>query len=253
MLPLAHTYISYKLTGRQDPLLVLGGILPDISTASGEKLSRDLLHNNPNRFHAFVADKYPELLPLALGALLHSQVNHGADFYSDNHQTGYAYRLGLKLVPGVAKLLERKPDEVCAVLAHNFIEGGVDLNLARNQSEILDLYRSAIQKIDRPKVISCLAEYFSESQDFVAQSLEKLLKFLQPDNYISADRMVSGAIQPLIKIRLNHEVDAAAAEDLVKQSVSLTAPTYLDFLDTTAKNMCRDFAEYLPAQAGSGV
>ncbi len=212
MLPLAHTYINNKLTGSENPYLVLGGILPDISTASGEKLSRDLLHNNPDRFYSFVADKYPELLPLALGLVLHSQVNHGADFYSDNHQSGYAYRLGLKLVPGVAELLERKPDEVCAVLAHNFIEGGVDLNLARNQPEILDLYRSAIPKNDRPKVISCLAEYFSEPQDFVAQSLEKFLKILRPDDYISVEKVVSGAIQPLIKIRLKLEVDAVAAK-----------------------------------------
>lgn len=100
MLPLSHTYINHKLTGSKDPLLIFGGVLPDISTASGGKLSQDLLHNNPDRFYDFVAQKFPRLLPLALGTKLHSAVNHGADFYSDNHETamliGWDYSWYLK-------------------------------------------------------------------------------------------------------------------------------------------------------------
>lgn len=247
MLPLSHTYINYKLTGSKDPLLILGGVLPDISTASGERLSRDLLHNNPIRFYEFVAQKYPRLLPMALGVVFHSQVNHGADFYSDNHETGFAYKAGLPLAPRVAELLGRKTDQACAVLAHNFIEAGIDLNLSQNQPETFALYQNSIKAVDQSLAVLCLADYFSVSASLARQSLEKLLEFLAPDNFTSVEKMVAGAIVPLIKIRLQQDVSAPAAGALVKQGVALTAPTYLEFLDRTVASMRRDFAKYLPS------
>lgn len=245
MLPLAHTYINFKLTGRKTPALIVGGILPDISSTSDEKLPRNLLHNDPERFYAFVSAKYPQLLPLALGVVWHSQINHGADFYSDNHQTGYAYRLGRSLVTAVAKLLKREPDDVSAVLAHKFIEAGVDLNLSQNQPEILALYRASVEAIDRRQVAQCLSDYFAVSSETAKQSLDKLLSILAPKNFISADPLVTGAILPLIKIRQKQDVEAALTLELVKRGVSLTTSTYLEFLNTTVENMRRDFAKYL--------
>ena len=124
MFPLSHIYISTKVTGRSSPLLVIGSVLPDLATISSEGyLIGEKIHNSPMEFFAFVDSKYNNLVSLAIGVVLHSQVGRGADFYSDDEKVGYAVAEGKKVTADVAKLLNMDEGETSYL---DFIKGVIE-------------------------------------------------------------------------------------------------------------------------------
>lgn len=150
MFALSHIYVSTRVTGRSDPLLVFGSVLPDIAWTSSSAIGRDEIHNSPQKFYDFVKLKYPEFVDLAIGVKLHSQVGKGADFFSDGDagNEGFAYKEGKTVESRVAVLLGGEMGKQSKVLSHNFIEAAVDLNLYESKPEMFDVYKNAIENID---------------------------------------------------------------------------------------------------------
>lgn len=134
------------------------------------------------------------------------------------------------------------------MLAHNFIEGGLDLNLVQHQPEILALYRSAIKISYSFEIIKCLAGYFAVPAETVSWALHQLNRMIGSANFSSLSVLARDTVVPLIKIRLKKEVDVTATQALLAKGVAITADSYLGFLDRVVDDMRRDFARYLPQQ-----
>ena len=233
MLPLSHTYVSTKATGKNTPLLILGSILPDISTTSSQQIGRDSIHYSPEEFNKFIQTKYPQLNDLGLGVRLHSQVNRGADFYSDDLKIGYAKIEGAKISAEVADLINIPNGDISLVLAHNFIEMAVDLHLYENQREIWDIYYEGIEKvkIDLNPVSECMGKYLKLEQGLILKELHNLIDFLSPSNLISKEIAVQKVALPLINIRFNKNVSVVKTLDIAEKALQITKPTYLAYLN----------------------
>ncbi len=134
MFPLSHIYVSTKVAGKESDLLILGSVIPDLAWFS-EPL-RDALHSSPAEFWDFVKDKYPDSLDLALGVKLHSQINKGADYYSDDNEIGYAKINGRKIIKKVTEVLNIEEGQQALGLSHSFIEAAIDLLLAEKNSSL---------------------------------------------------------------------------------------------------------------------
>lgn len=235
MLPLSHTYVSIKATGQKSPLLILGSILPDISTTSVQQIGRDQIHNSPKEFADFINTNYPLLADMGLGVRLHSQVSGGADFYSDDLKQGYAKIEGDKISADVANLLEIPRGDVSLVLAHNFIEMAVDLHLYKNQREIWNIYDEGIQgvKTELPAISECMGIYLKLEQGIVLKELNNLIEFLSPQNLTSKEIAVENVALPLIKIRFNKNVSVEKTLEIADKALQITEPTYLNYLNNT--------------------
>jgi hypothetical protein len=233
MLPLSHTYVSTKVTGLKSPLLIFGSILPDIATTSSQQIGRDKIHNSPRELYKFIAEKYPELTDLALGVRLHSQVDGGADFYSDDMQVGYAKLEGEKISTEVAELLGIPKGDASLLLAHNFIEMAVDLHLYKNSRYIWESYIDAIEsvKTEFPVIAKCLGEYLEIDQDLVLTELNNLIVFLDPKSVVSKEMAVQKIALPLIKLRFQKDVSYQSALDVVNKALTITEPSYKGFLN----------------------
>jgi len=233
MLPLSHTYVSIKVTNKKSPLLIFGSILPDIATTSAQQIGRDKIHNSPKELYDFININYPQLIDLGLGIKLHSQVDGGADFYSDDLQVGYAKLEGEKISADVADLLEVPKGDVSLVLAHNFIEMAVDLHLYQNNRDIWNTYDLAIEKvkIDLPRIAECLGCYLNMEQSLILNELNNLVMFLNPQSIISKEIAVEKIALPLIKLRFKKDVSVKKALEIADRALIITKPSYKEFLD----------------------
>lgn len=235
MLPLAHTYVSTKATNRKNPLLILGSIIPDVATTSSQQIGRDMIHNSPDELFSFIESNFPALIDLGWGVRLHSQVNRGADFYTDDYDIGYAYINGKKISEDVAVLLTTPHDQSCLVLAHNFIELAIDLHLAKNNKQITDDYKLGIEnsKKEFATISECLGNYLSLDSATVSTEIDKLVSFLDSKNIESKDLAIKKLILPLIKLRYKKDVSEEKALENLDKALELTEQTYQDFLDKT--------------------
>lgn len=245
MLPLGHTYISMNVTGRKDALLLFGSVLPDIAATSKGNLSRDEIHDSPQKFYAFVEGNYPEYKDLALGSMLHVGVGKGADFYTDDFETGFAYVNGKHLNVKVADLLQIEPNEVSRVPSHNFIEGALDYLLATTSPEIVTNYKESQEAIKPEDVSSVLAEYLQYSKTEVGKELESFKRIFDYRYLTTKEGLTDGIVIPLIKLRMNKDVDREKVMGILDEAVELIEGKYMDFLEHTVREMKVTFESYL--------
>lgn len=233
MLPLSHTYVSTKVTGKKTPLLILGSVLPDIATTSSQQIVRQQIHDSPTQFNTFVTSNYPQLLDLSLGVSLHSPINGGADFYSDDTKTGYAKIEGKKISQQVADLLEVQDGDISFILAHNFIEMAVDLHIYNNHREIWEIYNEGMENVqnDLMVVSNCLADYLNMEEAVILTEINNLMDMLGAKNLTSVNNMIDFVAIPLIKVRLNKDISTPKAIEIAEQALRITEGSYKEFLD----------------------
>ena len=241
MFPLSHVYVSTKVMGRKSHLLVFGSILPDVSWSSRSAIGRDQIHYAPKKFYEFVIENFPDLKDLGIGVRLHSQIDKGADYYSDDEMVGFAKIEGKKIQEEVAKLLDIQDPVASLVVAHNFIEAGVDLNVRENFLDVWELYKRVMAEVDLKSISQCLAKYLDLKENIVLDELNEFCQFVSPQHLSTLESMVQGMVVPMGKVRWNKEVDAKAAEEILKKAKQIVENRFREFLDGAADQMKVDF------------
>lgn len=244
MLPLAHIFISTKVTKRKAPLLVFGSVLPDISWTSESEIGRDQIHHAPQKLYDFISQKYPQLVDLALGVKLHSNVDKGADYYSDDMEVGFAKIEGRKIEDDAADLLKEEKSEKTLVLAHNFIEAAVDVILSEEKPELLKLYKDSMNSVDLDEISACLGEYLSLDKKVVRGEIERFLKFVGPTAYTSKESLIDRLLI-LVKQRRGKDVNRDQTEKLLEKAIILMRGKHTSYLDNAIKNMKEDFSKII--------
>lgn len=245
MLPLAHTYISTKVTGKESELLVFGSILPDITHISAGRIDRVKIHESPQLFYDFVRINFPDLADLALGVKLHSPIGKGADWYSDDDDEGFAKIEGKKIAKESGQLWKVTDEKESIVLAHNFIEASIDLNLLSSHPEILSLYRRSMTNLDVDKISICLSKYLKMDKDKVYFELNNLINFLSPDNLSSAENMAAKLIIPWREMIYGVKADYKQTLHVLELAKDITRNKYLIFLDEVADKIKIDFVNLI--------
>lgn len=239
MLPLSHTYITMKVTGRENNLLLFGSVLPDIRTTYSRKIG-DRIHNSPQTFYDFINRNHPELLDIALGVKLHSAESRGADYYSDNLETGYAYIEGKTLREDVAALVKSK-DPMYHVLAHNFIEIALDMHIRGDHHQILDTFEEALNSVDEKKIAEAVSLFLDHDKKECQDAIEDLKVSFAAKHFRSIENIAEGLALPIIKRKFDISVDKHKAIKLIEKAMDLTKDDYHNFLDSTIVSMKKDF------------
>ncbi len=239
MFPLSHIYVSTKVAGKESDLLVLGSVIPDLAWFS-EPL-RGALHSTPAEFWDFVKDKYPNSLDLVLGVKLHSQINKGADYYSDDDETGYAKVNGRKIIKTVTEVLGIEEGQQALVLSHNFIEAAIDLLLAENIPSLPKIYRRAIDSEANHQAAIVVSAFLDKEIALVDDEMKKLFAFLSPENISFMKGVCSNAVAPFLERTLGKKLNLNQILDILKQSKELVNDSYLSFLNETVGKMKIDF------------
>lgn len=251
MFPLAHIYVSTEVTGKKSDLLVFGSILPDISVTSKNELGKDEIHYSPVRFLNFIELEYRDLYDLAVGVKLHSNINKGADFYSDDNSFGYAKTKGRQIKGEVVRFLGVSGEKKSLILAHSFIEATVDLNLKDSHPHLISIYEHSITNCNLQRITTCLSEYLNKDRKLIYAELRNLVKTLNPQHFSSSKTLVERLVIPLIELRFGKKATPKKAYDIINKAKSLTRRTYLDFLENTVKKMRISFPELISRPCGT--
>lgn len=244
MFPISHAYVASQLTKRTSPLLIFGSVLPDISTTSENRIRRDYIHDNPSGFSQFVGRKYPLLADLATGVRLHSGVNKGADYYSDDNEMGFAKIEGKNLIDDVIRVFDIQDKTMALNLAHNFIEAAVDLHLLRSDPDLIKLYSEAM-KVKNSELSLCLSEYLDISEDQITNELDIFRRILGSSNLLNEQAMIEGIFSPLIGMRFLIHADENVMLLLLQKALKQTEGKALGFLREAIEGMRIDFEKQI--------
>lgn len=238
MFPLSHIYVATKVTGRKNDLLVLGSIIPDLAWFSIPL--RDAVHNTPQEFWQFVQNRFPLDLDLALGVKLHSQVNHGADFYSDDLKTGYAKVKGRKILKEVKRVLQIEGSDHALVLAHNFIEAALDLNIQETDPRINMIYAQALNDQSLSRVAEIVGKFLSQPAELVLAEIKKLVYIDSPRNLSSPELLIDNAFLPWLEAEEKKKFNRGEILNLLTRSQDLIRPTFLEFFEEVITKLKKD-------------
>lgn len=269
--PLSHTLVSTKVTGRKSSLLVFGSLLPDIAWTSKIKEWQCKLHENSKVFYDYTKKTHPQLLELAIGVRLHSYEDKGADYYSDDEKVGFAkveahkisndvamllgleskglnvpFKYGLRINSSswIGKML-RINKKIAFVIAHNFIESGVDLNLLEKNKDLVEIYRRAFDNLDLNEIVSCLSQYLEVKEKTLKEEIKKYIKLINPSNFSSNNTIATETVLPLLENRLERKLDSEEVVKILEKAKEITKQDYLVFLNRAIEQMKRDFKEII--------
>jgi len=245
MLPLSHTYISINVVGRKDPFLLVGSVIPDITTTSKGVIKRDLIHNSPFDFYNFVKENYPKALDLGLGLLLHCEQSKGADYYSDDFEIGYAYLNGKILDAEVKRMFGVDDSEDQHVFSHNLIEIALDLLIGKEFPNTADAYVDAQNSLDKKLLVEILSSYLKQNADVIEKEIDNFMSTLSKDNLLDKDKMIEEVTLPLVKMRMDSDIRKEDVMRLIDRALEIIQDTHKDFLNTVVKEMKSTFTPFL--------
>lgn len=248
MFAFAHAYIATKVIDSYNPLLLLGAILPDYIWNNRTIRYQRNIHYDPFGFYTFIKNDYKTLLPFAKGVLLHSDISHGLDWYSDDNDIGYAMILGKQLISEIQKAF--KLDSIKAAdFSHNFIESALDLTLAEKNPKLTQKLSKIRPTVFSYKVDEILSIFSNSSLIETRQAIDGLFKFYLRKNLQSEKLIVSGCLTTIAKNRFNvvDEKILRKLTQILRGAKDLVHPTYEQFLDRTISSIKRDamLKEYL--------
>jgi hypothetical protein len=194
--------------------------------------------------YKYISENHPKLVDLALGVKLHSNIDKGADYYSDDMEHGFAKVEGRKIEDDVAKLLGEEKSERTISTAHNFIEAGVDALLNKSNPEILELYKKAVGEINFEEISKCLADYIHKDKNVILGEINRFLKFVGPVAY-SSQKDLTDRLLILVTQRRGKEVDRNETEKILQKSIEIMTDKYQNYLDNAIENIKKDFADLL--------
>lgn len=244
MFAISHAYITSKVLGRTNNLLMLGSFLPDIRVVTEINSPLDRLHNEPVDFLKFIKEKYPNLIDLGISVRLHCSQDKGADFYSDNHETGYAVIKAEEIKSEAGELIHDSGRNAL-VVAHNFIEAALDLKLQESDKEIGTIYQAGIDKVDYKTVAKCLAEYFGMSKNEVENDL-LLLKDYFSLEHLSTSKSFAELFPKPIQKRYGVQIDGLdPVIELIERSKLIITDSYIDYYKNTISEIKNNLGNLL--------
>ena len=241
MFAVAHALIASQIVGSEDSLVLLGGIYPDYIWNNRTIRHRRNIHYDPFGFYQFVQNDYRDMVPFAKGVLLHSDISHGLDWYSDDCKHGYAMLLGKQLIPAVQKAFFLDPIKA-ADFSHNFIEAAFDLVVASDYPQLAQKLIKIKPLIVSFKIDAILAVFSDSSLRDTRQAIEELSAFYLRKNLQSEKLIISVCLARIAKSRfaITDRELIVKLTPILKNALDLVYPTYQQFLSRTITSMQHD-------------
>lgn len=181
MFPITHIWFSRKVLGYINNMTVLGSIFPD--TAISGFLVHEQTHKVGLEFYDFFEDKFPEYIDFAKGVVTHTINPRGLDFYADEEYgrgaKGYCFQK--------AEQIEKEVINACNIpeafglwKAHNFIEMGIELNLAESEKALIDRLHDGLIDNSLINALTCpLETYFGMEKLSVVECMKRFSGFVE--------------------------------------------------------------------------
>lgn len=231
-----HSYLASKITDSEEPLVLLGSMLPDLAITGVISWEQGLHGAEADfQFTEFIEQNYPAFINLAKGVHAHNVVD---DFTHLDYKgkPGYAFQNNKELVLLVGNFYELD-EEKAKSKAHNFIESSVDIQLINDMPEIQTKLRMAINQIEREKIAKILAEFLRKDRQKIFEALNIYLELFTKYDFSKQGEWVSFWID-LEKYMKLKNIGNGKRTQLLNKANEATEKTYkafINFVLTTKK------------------
>lgn len=182
MFPYTHICFAKDVLGRLNHEIILGAVFAD--TVITSPLAHEDTHRRAGELFAHL-NQLGCHRDFALGAITHSVVPAGLDYYCDekylDYERGYAFETARPLVPQVISCC-RLPEQMGWWKAHNFIEMSTELDFYLRRGEDYHLLREALADHELTERLSrVLADFYQIPAAELADSFPSYGSFVLLD------------------------------------------------------------------------
>lgn len=219
MFAYAHIYFSKQLTGAIQPEQSIGAILPDCALM--KIISWDDLHDMETiESFGLISGE-----PLVTGLRHHYLLDQRSD-HTYLGKEGYAYtRQNQKLLEAVAKGCNTGNRKNTRILAHNFIESGVDYNLLQSEGWLQEQLVEAVDRYNFDKLANQLASYFKKEPKTVMQGLIQYCSLLKRYNLYEISEWVA-LWREINALLFGQDIDEAQVREAMILACDITKADY---------------------------
>lgn len=230
----AHIYIASKLYGSIDPLLLIGGFLPDLAVTKIIKWDEGLHgEKSDKKFSDYIKTKHQSLINLANGVHAHNILD---DFTHIEYITkpGYAFQNNEDVVKLVGQYYGLD-EESAKRKAHNFLESAVDILLLNEKPEIQEMLKSAVKNVDQYNLAESLADYFEIDKDKLHEAIVFYFELFTRYDFSKKENWILfwAGLEKLLEMK---NIGDQSREKLLDKSIEIVENTYQDFLSYAIKN-----------------
>ena len=236
MYPLTHIYAVQKIFNRNNNLLNLGSIFPDMCLVGIS--DRRTSHTNGIKLLSFIKNNYPELKDFALGYLTHAESPACLDFYCDgqyHEKDGYAFIQSRPLIENAAIALNITKERA-EIRAHNLIEMAIEILLVRKCPDLIEDCENIIEFIKNDqKLNEALGKFFSKTPENIKNAQLKFFNLLEIKNPIPETMAAAFAVST--KIKENVDINQVATANLIEKAMYIIKDEYEDFMDKSIEKI----------------
>jgi hypothetical protein len=237
MFPITHIWFSRGILGYTNNLTVLGSIFPD--TAISGCLIHEQTHSGGWGLYKFFEDNFTEYMDFVKAAAIHTVNPRVLDFYSDEEYRsgykGYCFQKAQKIEQEVIDACNI-PNEFGLWKAHNFIEMGIEVNIATSEKGLVDVLHEGLNDdVLIGGLASPLESYFGISKFSAYECFKRFAGFVELGDLNSLSLAKKYDIQ--MKTKHGIGIDVLKCRDIIEKSRIIVKDDFNDFIEYCSRKV----------------
>ncbi|MBR9683294.1 hypothetical protein GOV03_02025 [Candidatus Woesearchaeota archaeon] len=234
----SHIYLTEKITGSTNPLLLFGSLLPDFHQTSALPKRFD---NRVVEFFNFLNKEYSALVPLAVGMTLH-EFPIGVDRFT--HQSykkgnGYGFQFDGQLSEETKKVFDCD-DQMAKLMNHFLVENAIEYKLVTEHPEINERLKQCFDGIDREKIVEALSKFYGSSISALNEEFDLYFHTTFDYDYGNYESMGKSWADTMKRV-LGKTADPKEIARLIKLTSEIIEPSVDEFIQTCVEECKKDF------------
>lgn len=231
MFPITHIWFSKRVLGYVNNMTVLGSVFPDAVIKCC--LTYDQTHNDGWGLYNYFRDYSSEHLDFASAAVTHAINPRGLDFYGDEEYgsgyKGYCFQKAVEIEKEVISACNI-PDKFGLWKAHNFIEMGIEMNIAASEKELLnELHKGLDDRYLIKELSTHIDKYFGLAETSSDECFNKFTEFVELEEFSN----ITLAIRYNAQMQVKHgiKIDVLKCSEIIEKSRAIVKEDFEGFID----------------------
>jgi hypothetical protein len=230
MFPITHIWFSRRVLGYVNNMTVLGSVFPD--TVIKCCLAYDQTHNAGWKLYDYFEKQSEEHLDFVRAVITHTVNPKGLDFYGDEQYgdgyKGYCFQKAVEIEKEVIAACNI-PEKYGLWKAHNFIEMGIEMNIADSEKGLMDIFNKGLSDTSLIKALSTHLDRYYRLQDrSVADCFNKFINFMELKDLSSIALANRYNIQMQAKHGIN--IDISTCGQIIEKCRAIVQEDFEDFI-----------------------
>jgi hypothetical protein len=231
MFPMTHIWFSRRVLGCADNTTVLGSVFPD--TVIKCCLTYDQTHNGGWGLYRYFKENVKEHYSFARAMATHTVNPRGLDFYGDEEYgkgyKGYCFQKAAAIETEVIEACNI-PEKFGLWKAHNFIEMGIEMNIAASDNELIGIFHSALtDKYLIRELAGNIGAYFGCRAAAVEDCFSKFTDFMELKELSST--ALARRYDAQMQAKHGLRIDIQRSSDIIENCRSIVKEDFDGFID----------------------